>query len=154
MELWAMLGRATQDGLVMVESSDKTQSTGGGNSNPLQYCCRENPINSMKRQTYMTPEDEPPRSEGVQYVTGEEWRAITSSSRRKEVAEPKQTWCSVVDVSGDESKVWSCKEQYCVGTWNVNSVNQVNWRWSSRKWQEWTSMSQESWTKMDRQGQI
>ena len=109
-----MLCRATQEGQVMVESSDKTQSTGGGNSNPVQYSCHEKPINSMKRQTYMTPEDEPPRSEGVQYVTGEQWRAITNSSRKKEAAEPKQKWRSVVDVSGDESKVWSCKEQYCI----------------------------------------
>ena len=38
----------------------------------------------------MTPEDEPPRLEGVHYVTGEEWRAITNSSRKKEAAEPKQ----------------------------------------------------------------
>ena len=86
-----MLGRATQDGLVMVESSDKTQSTGGGNGNPFQYSFLENPMDKMKRQKELTPEDEPPRSEGVQYVTGEEWRAITSSSRRKEVAQPKQT---------------------------------------------------------------
>ena len=47
-------------------------STGGGNGNPLQYSCLENPMNSMKRQKDMTPEDEPPRSEGVQYATGEQ----------------------------------------------------------------------------------
>ena len=29
-----------------------------------------------------------------------------------------------VDVSGSESKVWCCKEQYCTGTWNVRSMNQ------------------------------
>ena len=29
-----------------------------------------------------------------------------------------------MDVTGDESKVWCCKEQYCIGTWNVRSVNQ------------------------------
>jgi len=32
----------------------------------------------------------PPRSEGVQYATGEEWRAITNNSRKNEVAGPKQ----------------------------------------------------------------
>ena len=43
----------------------------------------------MKRQNDMTLEDNPPRLEGVQYPTGEEWRAITNSSRKNEVAEPK-----------------------------------------------------------------
>ena len=53
----------------------------------------------------MTPEDKPLRLEGVQYATGEEWRAITNSSRKKEVAGPKWKRCTVVDVSGGESKV-------------------------------------------------
>ena len=48
MKLWAMLYRATQDGWIMVESSDKTWSTGEGNGKPLQYSCLENPMNSMK----------------------------------------------------------------------------------------------------------
>ena len=59
----------------------------------------------MKRQKDMTLEEWPPRSEGVQYATGEEWRAITNSSRKKEVAGPKWKRCTVVDVSGGESKV-------------------------------------------------
>ena len=53
----------------------------------------------------MTLEDEPPRLGGVQYVTEEQWMAIINSSRKNEVAEPKQKWCSVVDVPGGESKV-------------------------------------------------
>ena len=77
----------------------------------------------MKSQKDMTVGDEPPRSEGVQNVTGEEWRAITSSSRKNEAAETKRKQRSAVDVSGGKSKVWSCKEQYCTGTWNVSSVN-------------------------------
>ena len=81
-------------------------------------------MNSMKRQDDMTPEDQPPRLEDVQYATGEEWRAINSSYRKDEVTGPKQKQCSVVDVSGGESKVQSCKEQYCLGTWNVRSMNQ------------------------------
>ena len=72
----------------------------------------------------MTPEDEPLRSEGVQYDTGEERRAIPSSSRKSEAAGPKPKGRSVVDVSGSERKVQCCKEQYCIGTWNVRSVNQ------------------------------
>ena len=30
----------------------------------------------------------------------------------------------LVDVTGDKSKVRCCKEQYCIGTWNVRSMNQ------------------------------
>ena len=51
----------------------------------------------------MTPEDELPRLEGVQYATGEEWRAITNSSRKNEVAGRKWKQHSVVDMSGAES---------------------------------------------------
>ena len=46
-----------------------------------------------------------PRSEGIQYATGEEQRAITNSSRENEVVGQKQTCHSVADVSGGESKV-------------------------------------------------
>ena len=38
--------------------------------------------------------------------------------------EPKQKQYPVVDVTGDRSKVQCCKEQYCIGTWNVRSMNQ------------------------------
>ena len=38
--------------------------------------------------------------------------------------EPKQKLCPVVDVTGDGSKVQCYKEQYCIGTWNVRSMNQ------------------------------
>ena len=69
----------------------------------------------------MTQRDEHSRSVGVQYATGEEWR---NNSRKNEGAEPKQKQCPVVDVTGDGSKVQCCKKQYCLGTWNVRSVNQ------------------------------
>ena len=59
-----MLCRATQHRGVMVNISDKTWSTGGGNGKTLRYSCCENPMNSMKRQKDMTPEDEPPRLVG------------------------------------------------------------------------------------------
>ena len=95
--------RATQEGQVIVGSSDKTWSTGGRNGSPLQYSCHKNPVESMKRQKDMTPEDESPRSEGVQYATGEKWRAITNSSRKNGATGPKQEQCSVVDVSGGAS---------------------------------------------------
>ena len=82
-----------------MESSDKTWSTGEGNSKPLQYACLEN---SMKRQKDRTLKDELPRSVGAQYTTGEEWR---NKSRKNEAMEPKQKQCPVVDVTGDGSKV-------------------------------------------------
>ena len=95
-------------------------STGEGNGNPLQYSCLENPMNSMKRQNGMTLEDELPRSVGAQYATGEEWR---NNSRKNEETEPKQKEHLVVEVTGNGSKIRCCKEQYCMGTWNVKSMN-------------------------------
>ena len=94
--------RATQDGRVMVESSDKTWSTGEGNGKPLQYSCLENPMNSMKRQKNRTLKDELPGLVGAQYATGDQWR---NNSRKNEETEPKQKQHSVVDVTGDRSKV-------------------------------------------------
>ena len=69
MKVWAMPCRATQDRQVIVESSDKSWSTGEGNGKPLQYYCLENP---MKRQKDRTLKDELPRSVGAEYATGEE----------------------------------------------------------------------------------
>ena len=94
--------RATQDGWVMVESSDKMWSTGEGNGKPLQYSCLENPMNSMKRQKDTTLKDELPRSVGAQYATGDQWR---NNSRKNEKKEPKQKHYPVVEVTGDGSKV-------------------------------------------------
>ena len=74
----------------------------------------------MKRQKDMTLKDELPRLIGAQYATGEEWR---NNSRKNEGMEPKQKQHPVVDVTGDRSEVWCCKEQYCIGTWNVRSLN-------------------------------
>ena len=72
----------------------------------------------------MTPKDESPKLKDVQYVTGEEQRTTTNRPGKNEVAGPKRKWCPVVDGSGDESKIQSCKEQYCIGTWDVRSMNQ------------------------------
>ena len=59
-----------------------------------------------------------------QYATVEEWRAITNSSRKKEAAGPKRKQHSVVGMFGGEIKVQCYKEQYCIGTWDVRSMNQ------------------------------
>ena len=96
-------------------------STGEGNGKPLQFSCLENPMNSMKRQNDRILKEVLPRSLGVQYATGGQWR---NNSRKNEGMEPKQKQYPAVDVIGDRSKVQCCKEQYCTGTWNVRSMNQ------------------------------
>ena len=113
--------RATQDGRVMVERSDRMWSTGEGNGKLLQYSCLGNPMDSMKRQKNRTLKDELPRSVSAQYATGDQWR---NNSRKNEGREPKQKQYPAVDVTGDRSKVQCCKEQYCIGTGNVRSMNQ------------------------------
>ena len=109
---------ATQDGRVMVERSDRMWSTGEGNGKPLQYSCLENPTNSMKRQKDGTLKDELPRLVGARYATGDQWRN-------------KKEWRDGVKAKTTAScgwdwwwKVQCCKEQYCIGTWNVRSMNQ------------------------------
>ena len=57
---------------------------------------------------------------GAQYATGDKWR---NNSRKNEVTEPKQKQHPVVDVTGDRNKVRCYKEQHCIGTWNVRSMN-------------------------------
>ena len=57
----------------------------------------------------------------IPHPTGEEWR---NNSRKNKEAGPKQKHGSAVDVSGGEIKVQCCKEQYCIGAWNVRSMNQ------------------------------
>ena len=114
-----------------MERSDRMWSTGEGNGKPLQYSCLENPMNSMKRQNDRTLKEDTvqtlswartlPRSVGAQYATGDQWR---NNSRKNEGMEPKQKQYLAVDVTGDRSKVRCCKEQYCIGTWNVRSMNQ------------------------------
>ena len=96
-------------------------STGEGNGKPLQYFCLENPMNSMKRQKDRTLKDELPRSAGAQYAAGDQWK---NNSRKNVGMEPKQNQHPVVDGTGDRSKVRCCKQQYCIGTWNVRSMNQ------------------------------
>ena len=86
---------ATQDRWVMVESSEKTWSTGEGNGKPFQYSCLENPMNSMNRLKDRT-------LKGAQYATGEDWR---NNSRKNEEMEPNQKQNPTVHVTGDGSKV-------------------------------------------------
>ena len=129
-------------------------STGEGNGKPLQYSCLENPMNSMKRLNDRILKEELPRSVGAQYAPGDQWR---NNSGKNEGMEPKQKQYPLVDVTGERSKVRCCKEQYCIGTWNVRSMNQgklevvkqemakVNINIlgiSELKWMEWVNLTQ------------
>ena len=78
-------------------------------------------MKSMKRKNDRIVNEELPRLVDAQYATGDQWR---NNSRWNEGMEPKQKQYPVVDLSGDRSKVRCYKEQYCIGTWNVRSMNQ------------------------------
>ena len=80
-------------------------------------------MNSMKKQNDRILRGELPRSVGAQYATGDQWR---NNSRKNEGMEPKQKQYSVADVTGDRRNVRYCKEQYCIGTWNVRSMFKAN----------------------------
>ena len=96
-------------------------STGEGNGKPLLYFSLRTQ-EQYENTKDVTLKDELPRSVGAQYATGDEWR---NNSRKNEGMEPKQKQYPVEDVTtGDRSKVQCCKEQYCIGTWNVRSMNQ------------------------------
>ena len=77
-------------------------------------------MNSMKRKKDRTLKDELPRLVGAQYAAGDQWR---NNSRKNEETEQKQKQHPVVDGTGDGSQVHCCKEQYCIGTWNVRFMN-------------------------------
>ena len=81
----------------------------------------KNPMNSMKSRKDRLLTDELPSSVGAQYATGDQWR---NNPRKNEGMEPKQKQYPAVDVTGDRSKVRCCKEQYCIGTWNVRAMDQ------------------------------
>ena len=81
-------------------------------------------MNSMKRQNNRILKEKLPRSVGAQYATGDQWR---NNSRKNVGMDPKQKQYPVVDVTSDRSKVQCCKEQYCIGTWIVRSMNQGKW---------------------------
>ena len=77
-------------------------------------------MNSMKRQKDRTLKDELPGSVGDQHATRDQWR---NNSRKNKETEPKQKQHPVVGVTGDGNKVWCYKEQFCIGTWDVRSMN-------------------------------
>ena len=108
-------------------------------------------MNSMRRQNDRILKEELPRWVGAKYATADQWR---NNSRKNEGMEPNQKQYLVVDGTGDRSEVWCCKEQYCIRTWNVRSMNQgklevvkqemarvnVNILWISKL--KWTGMGE------------
>jgi len=86
---------------------------------PLQYPSCKNPMNSRKKQKDMTPEDKPQGQKVYNMLLGKSRGWLLTTPERM-----KRKWHLTVDVSGDVSQVWCCKEQYCTGTRNVRSMNQ------------------------------
>ena len=89
-------------------------------------------MNSMKRQNDRIPKEELSRSLDAKYATGDQWR---NNSRKNKGMEPKQKQYQVVDVTGDRSKVQRSKEQYCIRTWNVRSMNPGKLDVVKKRWQ-------------------
>ena len=145
--------RAMQDGWVIVESSDKTWSSGGKKSKLPQYTCHWEPYELYKEAKKISHQKmSPPGRKVSNTLLG---RTTTNSFRKNEAAGPKWKQHSVVDVSGDESKIQCCKEQYCIGTWNARSMNQgkldvVKQEMAKSKHQHLRNQ----WTKMDGRGRI
>ena len=78
-------------------------------------------MNSMKRQKDSTLKDELPRLEGPNMLLEKNGRITPERMKRRRQSKKQH---SVVDVTGDGSQVWCCKEQYFIGTWKVRSMNQ------------------------------
>ena len=87
-------------------------------------------------------------------LLGDQWR---NTSWKNEGMKPKQKQYPAADVTGDGSKVRCCKEQYCIGTWNVRSMNQdkleevkqemarVNINILGTRELKWTGMGEFNW---------
>ena len=117
----------------MVESSDRMWSTVEGNGEPLQHSCLENPMNSMKRQKYMTLEDELPRSVVPNMLLEESRKIVPEGMKRlSQSRNNAQLWmCLVMQVKSDAVKKNIAQEPGMLG-----ARVKVNWKWSNRKWQE------------------
>ena len=111
---------ATQDGWVMVERMTECGPLEKGMASHFSIVL-STPWTVWKGKNDRILKEELPRSVAAQCATGDQWR---NNSRKNEETEPKQKQHPAVDVTGDGSKVQCYKEQYCIGTWNVRSMNQ------------------------------
>ena len=151
MKLWAMPCSATQDRRVMRRDLTKRGPLEKGMANHFSILALRTPWTVWKGKKNMTLKDEISRSVGAQYATGEEWR---KSSRKNEETDLKQKQCPVVDVTDDGSKVWCCKEQYCIWTWTVRYMNQGKLEVVKRDGKSEHQHFRNQWTKMDWNGRI
>ena len=109
-----------------------------------------NPWSVRKAERYDTERRAPPVSSCPTCY----WGRVDNRLQKKwrELAKAERTpSCGCV---GGESKVWRCKEQYCIGTWNIGSMNQGELKVDKQRWQEWISTFKNQWTKMDGNGLI
>ena len=141
MKLWAMPCRATQDGWVIVESSDKMWSTGGGNGKSLQYSCCESPHKQYEkakiRHWKMSLPDWKVSSMLLEKKRGQLLIAAERMKRLSQSGSSSQLWMRlVVRLKSNAVRNSIAQEPGMLSPWmNVNGT------WSSRRWQEWTSAS-------------
>ena len=120
MKLWAChVGSPKKDGLWW-RVPKKRGPVEKGMANNFNILALRTPW-TVRKGKKIGLKDELPRLVGSHYVIGNQWR---NNSKKNEETGPKQKQHPVGDVTGDGSKVWCCKEQYCIGTWNVRSMNQ------------------------------
>ena len=104
----------------MNEGSQRVQASGYNVSSGHPVCGVVTTATNIALCIRKLLKEKLPRSVGAQYATGDQWR---NNSRKNEGMEPKQKQQPVVNGTGDRSKIRYCKEQYCIGTRNVRSMN-------------------------------
>ena len=140
-KLWGMPCRGTQDGWVIVKSSDKTWFTGGGNGKSLQYSCWRTPWTGWNDKKIWHWKMSPLNQKVSNMLLGKSGGQLLIAPERTKRLGLKQKCLSFVDVSGGESKVQCCKEQYFIGIWNIRSMNQnTDILWISEL--KWTGMGE------------
>ena len=106
--LWAKPCRATQDGCVIAESSDKMWFTGGGNGKPPQYTCCENLTNSLKRRKDMTPKMRLSGLKVSNMLLGKSRELLIATERRKQLGQSRNDtqlrMCLMMKVESDAAK--------------------------------------------------
>ena len=122
-----------------------------GMANHLGILALRIPWTVQKGKKDRTLKKKLPRSIGAKYATGAQWR---NNSRKNEGMKPKQKQHPVVDVMGDVSKVQCCKDQYCIGTWNIRSMNQGIGSGQTGDGKSEHQHFKNQWTKMDWNGWI
>ena len=150
MKLWAMPCRDTQEGWSWCRVLAKRDPLGKGMANYFNILAFRTPWTVWKGQKNRTLKDKLSRLVGAPYATGDWWR----NNSKNEEMEPKQKQYPVVDMTGDGSNVQCCKEQYCIGTWNVRPMNQGKLEVVKRDGKSENQHFRNQQTKMERNGWI